>query len=70
MEKIKKFLKEEDGVTAIEYTLIAAVIALVIVACKANYTSPCPSFGRQGGVQSTTLSGICKGGNKGSRMEC
>ena len=32
MEKIKKFLKEEDGVTAIEYTLIAAVIALGIVA--------------------------------------
>jgi Flp pilus assembly pilin Flp len=31
MEKIKKFLKEEDGVTAIEYTLIAAVIALGIV---------------------------------------
>ena len=32
MEKIKKFLEEEDGVTAIEYTLIAAVIALGIVA--------------------------------------
>jgi pilus assembly protein Flp/PilA len=32
MEKIKKFLKEEDGVTAIEYTLIAAVIALGIFA--------------------------------------
>ena len=32
MEKIKRFLKEEDGVTAIEYTLIAAVIALGIVA--------------------------------------
>ncbi len=31
MEKIKKFLKEEDGVTAIEYTLIAAVIALGIL---------------------------------------
>jgi pilus assembly protein Flp/PilA len=31
MERLKKFLKEEDGVTAIEYTLIAAVIALGIL---------------------------------------
>ena len=31
MEKLKKFLKEEDGVTAIEYTLIAVLIALGIV---------------------------------------
>jgi pilus assembly protein Flp/PilA len=31
MEKIKKFLKEEDGVTAIEYALIAAVITLGIL---------------------------------------
>lgn len=28
---IKKFLKEEDGVTALEYGLLAAVIAAVIV---------------------------------------
>ena len=27
MERLKKFMKEEDGVTAIEYTLIAVVIA-------------------------------------------
>ena len=31
MEKIKKFLKAEDGVTAIEYGLIASGIALAIV---------------------------------------
>jgi pilus assembly protein Flp/PilA len=31
MERIKKFLKGEEGVTAIEYGLIAALIALVIV---------------------------------------
>ena len=31
MEWLKKFLKEEDGVTAIEYTLIAVLIALGIV---------------------------------------
>lgn len=28
----KKFLQEEDGVTAIEYGLIAALIAVVIIA--------------------------------------
>jgi pilus assembly protein Flp/PilA len=31
MEKIKRFLKNEEGVTAIEYGLIAALIALVIL---------------------------------------
>jgi len=31
MEGIKKFLKDEEGVTAIEYGLIAALIALVII---------------------------------------
>ena len=31
MEKIKRFFKEEDGVTAIEYGLIAALIAVVII---------------------------------------
>jgi pilus assembly protein Flp/PilA len=28
---IKQFVKEEDGVTAIEYGLIAALIAVVII---------------------------------------
>lgn len=32
MERLKKLLKDEDGVTAIEYALIAAVIALGILA--------------------------------------
>ena len=31
MKKLLGFLKEEDGVTAIEYGLIAALIAVVIV---------------------------------------
>jgi len=31
MEKIEKFLKDEEGVTAIEYALLAAVIALGII---------------------------------------
>ena len=32
MKKLLKFLKEEDGVTAIEYGLIAAGIGIAIVA--------------------------------------
>jgi len=32
MEKIKRFFKEEEGVTAIEYGLIAALIAVGIIA--------------------------------------
>jgi len=31
MEKIKRFFRDEEGVTAIEYGLIAALIALVIL---------------------------------------
>ena len=32
MEMIKNFMQEEDGVTAIEYGLIAALVAVAIVA--------------------------------------
>ena len=32
MNFIKKFIHEEDGVTAIEYGLIAALIAVIIIA--------------------------------------
>jgi pilus assembly protein Flp/PilA len=35
MEKIKRFFKEEEGVTAIEYGLIAALIAVVIIGAVA-----------------------------------
>ncbi len=31
MEFIKNFIKEEDGVTAIEYGLIAALVAVAII---------------------------------------
>lgn len=31
MEMIKRFFKEEEGVTAIEYGLIAALIAIAII---------------------------------------
>lgn len=47
MKAIQKFMREEDGVTAIEYGLIAALIAVVIIASvtivgtqlKATFTS-------------------------------
>lgn len=32
MQFIKNFIQEEDGVTAIEYALIAALIAVAIIA--------------------------------------
>jgi pilus assembly protein Flp/PilA len=31
MKRIKRFFKEEEGVTAIEYGLIAALIAVAII---------------------------------------
>ena len=31
MERIKRFLKEEEGVTMVEYGLIAALVAVVCV---------------------------------------
>ena len=31
MEKLMRFFKDEEGVTAIEYGLIAALIAVVII---------------------------------------
>ena len=31
IEKIKQFLKSEEGVTAIEYALIAALVAAAII---------------------------------------
>jgi pilus assembly protein Flp/PilA len=32
MKAIQKFIRDDDGVTAIEYGLIAALIAVVIIA--------------------------------------
>jgi pilus assembly protein Flp/PilA len=31
MERLKRFLKDEEGVTAIEYGLIAALIAIAVI---------------------------------------
>jgi pilus assembly protein Flp/PilA len=32
LKMLKKFFKEEDGVTAVEYAIMAALIALVVIA--------------------------------------
>lgn len=40
MNAIRKFMKEEDGVTALEYGLLAAVIAgILIVVAKPQLTT-------------------------------
>jgi len=31
LKKLKQFIKEEDGVTAVEYAIMAALIALVVI---------------------------------------
>jgi pilus assembly protein Flp/PilA len=36
MNKFMRFLKEEDGVTAIEYGLIASLVAIVIIVAVTN----------------------------------
>ena len=47
MQTIKHFLQEEDGVTAIEYGLIAALIAVAIIgALTTTGTELANLFGR------------------------
>ncbi|OVZ55899.1 Flp family type IVb pilin [Pigmentiphaga sp. NML080357] len=49
MNKVMKFLKEEDGATAIEYGLIAGLIAVGIILALTNLgTDLSELFGRIG----------------------
>ena len=32
MERLKKFFRDEEGATAVEYALMAALIAMVVIA--------------------------------------
>ena len=50
MKKIINFLKEEEGVTAIEYALIAALVTVVCVA----------AWGTLGGKVNTTIGEVNK----------
>lgn len=53
MDFIKNFIQEEDGVTAIEYGLIAALIAVVIIG----------SVQLVGNKLDGVFAGVCKGLN-------
>ena len=44
MEKIKRFFKEEEGVTMVEYGLIAMLIAIVIIVALASIGVSLSSF--------------------------
>ena len=49
MKFIKNFLREEDGVTALEYGMIAALIAVVIIAAVTTIgTQMATAFGKVG----------------------
>jgi len=58
MNKAIDFIKEEDGVTAIEYGLIAALIAVVIIAAvKATGTGLQGIFNKISGELNTAAGG-------------
>jgi pilus assembly protein Flp/PilA len=60
MTFIKNFIREEDGVTAIEYGLIAALIAVAIIAgATALGTSLNGLFTRLGACMATPDAATC-----------
>lgn len=60
MEFIKNFIQEEDGVTAIEYGLIAALVAVAIVAGASFLgTSLNGLFNRLGACMATPNATTC-----------
>lgn len=60
MEMIKNFIQEEDGVTAIEYGLIAALIAVaIIVTVQAVGTDLKGVFGKVSTCLKTLGAGTC-----------
>jgi pilus assembly protein Flp/PilA len=60
MRFIKNFIREEDGVTAIEYGLIAALVAVVIVAgAGALGTALNGLYTRLGDCMTTPTVAIC-----------
>ncbi len=40
MERIKKFFRDEEGATAVEYGLMVALIAIVIIVAVATLRKP------------------------------
>lgn len=63
-DRVMAFVREEEGATAIEYALIAALIAIAIVgALQATGTSLTNLFGR---VQTALGTGAPTGGGGGT----
>ncbi|MDS0795191.1 Flp family type IVb pilin [Burkholderia pseudomultivorans] len=52
---IKRFLKEEDGVTAIEYGLIAGLVAIALIAGLSNLS------GGLNGLFNQVAAQVCSG---------
>ena len=60
MEMIKNFMQEEDGVTAIEYGLIAALVAVaIVVGATALGTSLNGLFTRLGACMAAPTAATC-----------
>jgi len=58
VKSVKRFMREEDGVTAIEYGLIAALIAVVIIASVTLVGNNLKAvFNYIGGQLSTAMAG-------------
>jgi pilus assembly protein Flp/PilA len=56
MERFKRFIKDEEGVTAIEYALIASLIAVAIIGAVTL-------VGSDLSAKLTSIAGSLKGGN-------
>ncbi|WP_081082390.1 Flp family type IVb pilin [Burkholderia diffusa] len=63
---IKRFLKEEDGVTAIEYGLIAGLIAVAIIAGASSVGSSLSSTFSKIGTCVSAPSSTCWSGASSS----
>lgn len=60
MDFIKNFMREEDGVTAIEYGLIAALVAVaIVVGAGLLGTALNGLFTRLGACMATPTAAIC-----------
>lgn len=54
MEKIKKFLKDEEGVSAIEYALIAGIVTVGLTVALGNFRTDIETLLGVGGGQIAT----------------
>ncbi len=65
MKKIlKSFLSEEDGVTAVEYALLASAAAGAVTGIASGFYTDLGTF-----FDGITLSGSSSGGNSGGQVD-